>query len=73
MELNFSRAQTTARKVGFVYFYVVRTDNDRIQQFTMEGRFTGKTVTELQTPRAKATTPDGRIFVSAANKVYVLK
>ena len=48
--------------------------NGRIQQFTVEGRFTGKTVTELQDPSAIATTPDGRIFVSAANKaVYVLK
>ena len=47
--------------------------NGRIQQFTVEGRFTGKTVTELQDPLSIATTPDGRIFVSAANKVYVLK
>ena len=49
--------------------------NGRIQQFTVEGRFTGKTVTMLQTPIAIATTPDGRIFVSdvKANKVYVLK
>ena len=50
-------------------------DNGRIQQFTVEGRFTGKTVTKLQTPTAIATTPDGRIFVSdsTANKVYVLE
>ena len=48
--------------------------NGRIQQFTVEGRFTGKTVTKLQIPKAIATTPDGRIFVSAVNKaVYVLK
>ena len=49
--------------------------NGRIQQFTMEGRFTGKTVTKLQRPIAIATTPDGRIFVSdsTARKVYVLK
>ena len=49
--------------------------NGRIQQFTVEGRFTGKTVTKLQTPTAIATTPDDRIFVSdvKANKVYVLK
>ena len=50
-------------------------DNGRIQQFTVKSRFTGKTVTKLQTPIAIATTPDGRIFVSdsTANKVYVLK
>ena len=48
-------------------------DNGRIQQFTVEGHFTGKTVTKLQTPGGIATTPDGRIFVSAGNKVYVLK
>ena len=50
-------------------------NNSRIQQFTVEGGFTGKTVTKLRRPRAIATTPDGRIFVSdsAANKLYVLK
>ena len=48
-------------------------NNGRIQQFSMEGRFTGKTVTKLQEHLSIATTPDGRIFVSAANKVYVLK
>ena len=50
-------------------------DNGRIQQFTVEGRFTGKSVTRLQDPTAIATTPDGRIFVSdfIADKVYVLK
>ena len=50
-------------------------DNGRIQQFTVEGRFGGKTVTELQDPTAIATTPDGFIFVpdATANKVYVLK
>ena len=49
--------------------------NGGIQQFTVEGCFTGKTFTKLQTPRAIATIPDGRIFVSdvKANKVYVLK
>ena len=50
-------------------------DNGRIQQFTVEGRFTGKTVTKLQDPIAIATTPDGRIFVSddTWKQVYVLK
>ena len=40
--------------------------NGRIQQFTVEGCFTGKTVTVLQKPTDIATTPDGRILVSAA-------
>ena len=40
--------------------------NGRLQQFTMEGCFTGKTVTVLQKPTDIATTPDGRILVSEA-------
>ena len=50
--------------------------NGRIQQFTVEGRFTGKTLTiKLQDPREIATTPDGRILVCdrKKNKIYVLK
>ena len=49
--------------------------NGRIQQFTVDGCFTGKTVTKLQYPRAIATTPDGRILVCdwLANKIYILK
>ena len=49
--------------------------NGRIQQFTLEGCFTGKTVTRLQDPLHIATTPDGRILVSdfKRKKVYVLK
>ena len=49
--------------------------NGRIQQFTVEGWFTDKTVTGLQDPRYIATTPDGRILVSdyKTNKIYVLK
>ena len=50
-------------------------DNGRIQQFTVEGHFTGKTVTGLQVPKYIATTPDGRILVSdlKTKKIYVLK
>ena len=40
--------------------------NGRIQQFTVEGCFTGKTVTDLQKPTDIATTPDGRVLVSEA-------
>ena len=49
--------------------------NGRIQQFTVEGCFTGKTVTRLQDPLHIATTPDGRILVSdnKTKKIYVLK
>ena len=54
---------------------VCDSNNGRIQQFTVEGCFTGKTVTGLQTPIYIATTPEGRILVSdyQANKIYVLK
>ena len=54
---------------------VCDSNNGRIQQFTVEGRFTGKTVTKLQDPTEIATTPDGRIFISdwKKNKIYVLK
>ena len=50
-------------------------DNGRIQQFTLEGCFTGKTLTGLQAPSHIATTPDGRILVSdfKTKKIYVLK
>ena len=50
-------------------------NNGRIQQFTVEGHFTGKTVTGLQHPLYIATTPDGHILVSdyIAKKIYVLR
>ena len=49
--------------------------NNRVQQFTLDGRFTGKTVTHLPHPTRIATAPDGRILVTseAAKKVYILK
>ena len=49
--------------------------NGRIQQFTVEGCFTGQTVTGLQEPMYIATTPDGYILVSdyKTRKIYVLK
>ena len=48
--------------------------NGRIQQFTMEGCFTGKTVKKLNDPKTIATTPDGRILVCNRddNKIYIL-
>ena len=49
-------------------------NNGRIQQFTMEGRFTGKTVVKLN-PKAIATTPDGRILICdyTDKKIDILK
>ena len=49
--------------------------NNRVQQFSLDGRFTGKSITQLPHPAGIATTPDGRILVtsSLANKVYILK
>ncbi|XP_078369637.1 E3 ubiquitin-protein ligase TRIM45-like [Oculina patagonica] len=50
-------------------------DNSRIQQFTVDGCFTGKSVAGLKDPAYIATTPDGRILVTdyKAKKIYVLK
>ncbi len=49
--------------------------NNRVQQFSLDGRFTGKTVTDVPRPVGIATTPDGRILVTSftAKKVYILK
>ena len=49
--------------------------NNRIVQFSVEGSFGGKTVTQLLSPCGIATTPDGGILVldDDAKKVYVLK
>ena len=50
-------------------------DNNRVQQFSLDGRFTGKTITDLPSPDEIAIAPDGRILVTsiAAKKVYILK
>jgi len=47
--------------------------NDRIQQFSLEGRFTGKTITDLPCPFGMATSPDGSILVTTPTTVHVLK
>ena len=54
---------------------VCDSDNGRIQQFTMEGRFIGKTFLRLGDPNAIATTPDGRILICDRKdkSIYVLK
>jgi len=50
-------------------------ENDRVQQFSLDGRFTGKTITHLPSPVGIATAPDGRILVTSfkAKKVFILK
>jgi len=49
--------------------------NNRVQQFSLDGRFTGKTITILPAPFGIATAPDGHIIVTSfiAKKVYILK
>ena len=54
---------------------VCDSNNNRVQQFSLDGRFIGKSVTHLRDPTGIATAPDGRILVTSymANKVYILK
>ena len=49
--------------------------NNRVQQFALDGRFTGKSITHLSYPVAITTAPDGRILVTSNDeeKVYILK
>ena len=49
--------------------------NNRVQQFSLDGRFTGKTTVPLQSPFQIVTAPDGRILVTShtAKKIYILK
>ena len=49
--------------------------NSRVQQFSLDGRFTGKSITRLSKPMAITTAPDGRILVTSYDekKVYILK
>ena len=49
--------------------------NGRVDQFTVEGCFTGKTVVKLQAPIIITTTPDGLILVTdyKAKKIHILK
>ena len=51
------------------------SNNNRVQQFSLDGRFTGKSVTEIPDPTTIAKLPDGRILVTStkAKKVFVLK
>ena len=47
--------------------------NNRVQQFSLGGRFTGKTINYLPSPTGIAMAPDGRILVASAKTVYILK
>ena len=47
--------------------------NHRVQQFSLDGRFTGKSITHLPYPHGIAATPDGRILVTTAKKIFILK
>ena len=49
--------------------------NNRVQQFSLDGRFTGKTTVPLHSPFQIITAPDGRILVTSlvAKKIYILK
>ena len=49
--------------------------NSRVDQFTVEGCFTGKTVVQLQDPIIITTTPDGLILVTdyKAKTIHILK
>ena len=48
-------------------------NNNRVQQFSLDGRFTGKSITHLPSPRGIAATPDGCILVTTSKKLFILK
>ena len=54
---------------------VCNTGNNRVQQFSLDGRFAGKSITPLSTPMAITKAPDGRILVTSNDKkkVYILR
>ena len=52
---------------------VCDSNNTRVQQFSLDGRFTGKSITDLADPAGIATAPDGRILVTGTDEVYILK
>ena len=54
---------------------VCYSGNSRVQQFSLDGRFTGKSIMPLSQPMAITKAPDGRILVTSINekKVYILK
>ena len=64
------------QKCGDNYnLFVCNRVNGRVDQFTVEGCFSGKTVVKLQAPIRITTTPDGLILVTdyKAKKIHILK
>ena len=49
-------------------------NNNRVQQFSLDGRFTGKSISHLPYPVGIATAPDGHILLTSVttNTVYIL-
>ena len=48
--------------------------NNRVQRFSLDGRFTGKSTAVLPNPAGITTAPDGSILVTSTDKkVYILK
>ena len=45
--------------------------NNRVQQFSLDGRFTGKSITHLSHPRRIVATPDARILVTTPKKIFI--
>ena len=54
---------------------VCNSANGRVDQFTVEGCFTGKTVVKLPDPTTISKTPDGHILVTdfKTKKIHILK
>ena len=54
---------------------VCNAGNGPVDQFTVEGCFTGKTVYKLQDPKGITTTPGGLILVTdcKTKKIHILK
>ena len=73
--LNWPRGPCVEKRGDHHNILVCDRNNNRIVQFSMEGVFTGKTVSKLQDPIGIATTPDGRILVTdyKAKKILILK
>ena len=60
---------------SFNNLLVCDNGNNRVQQFSLDGRFTGKSTTVLKGPIGITTAPDGSILVTSVKdkKVYILK
>ena len=71
-QFNWPRALLVDRSHNLL---VCDLHNNRVQQFSLDGRFTGKTVTDLPSPTRIATASDGHILLTTmgAKKVYILK